>query len=234
MFQDGMHFCDLASEFMQLDRPSWFCNDLMIALFKTNWVDSRIYIVYHGFIPFILYFLASFIYTERIANIEMGEFQSGLGWLEIALYGIPFFAGWLYFSIMEACQFGGAWLDQPSENMTCWERFKNAMRSHYSRSWNVLDTVLVLIVPLILIATIAQRSESPIVHPEWVMWMTLFCQLAMWFKLFDWLRLLSKTAIYPILLYEVLIDIWPFILTMVIVLCLFGNFLYILNGLVVY
>ena len=66
------------------------------------------------------------------------------------------------------------------------------------------------------------------------MTMTLFCQLAMWFKLFDWLRLLSKTAIYPILLYEVLIDIWPFILTMVIVLCLFGNFLYILNGLVVY
>ena len=56
----------------------------------------------------------------------------------------------------------------------------------------------------------------------------------MWYKLFDWLRLMHKTAIYPILLQEVLIDIFPFLRTMFIVLCLFGNGLYILSSIVVY
>ena len=66
------------------------------------------------------------------------------------------------------------------------------------------------------------------------MWQTLGCQIAMWFKLFDWLRLFNVTAIYPILLREVLLDIWPFVMMMFIVLGLFGNGLYIFSGLSVY
>ena len=66
------------------------------------------------------------------------------------------------------------------------------------------------------------------------MWQTLGCQIAMWFKLFDWLRLFTVTAIYPILLREVLLDIWPFVMMMFIVLGLFGNGLYIFSGLSVY
>lgn len=56
----------------------------------------------------------------------------------------------------------------------------------------------------------------------------------MWFKLFDWLRLFSATAIYPILLREVLLDISPFITMMLIVLGLFGNGLYIFSAIAVY
>ena len=56
----------------------------------------------------------------------------------------------------------------------------------------------------------------------------------MWFKLFDWLRLFSVTAIYPILLREVLYDIYPFIIMMAIVFSLFGNGLYIFSALAVY
>ena len=51
----------------------------------------------------------------------------------------------------------------------------------------------------------------------------------MWFKMFDWLRLFARTAIYPILLREVLFDIYPFIVMMLIILGLFGNGLYIFN-----
>ena len=56
----------------------------------------------------------------------------------------------------------------------------------------------------------------------------------MWFKLFDWLRLFSKTAIYPILLGEVFRDIYPFMIMMGIILGLFGNGLYIFSALVVF
>ena len=71
-------------------------------------------------------------------------------------------------------------------------------------------------------------------HPKLIIWQTLGCQITMWFKLFDWLRLFSKTAIYPILLREVLIDIFPFIIMMLVVLGLFGNCLYIFSSLAVY
>ena len=59
-------------------------------------------------------------------------------------------------------------------------------------------------------------------------------QVAMWFKLFDWLRLSSRTAIYPILLREVVYDIYPFILTMLIILGLFGNAMTIFSSFAVY
>ena len=56
----------------------------------------------------------------------------------------------------------------------------------------------------------------------------------MWFKLFDWLRLFTKTAIYPILLREVLYDIYPFVIIMLVILGLFGNCLFIFSSLAVY
>lgn len=45
MFQDGMHFSDLVVEFNALNRPSWFCQEFMIALFQTNWIHARGYII---------------------------------------------------------------------------------------------------------------------------------------------------------------------------------------------
>ena len=73
MFQDGKDFCDLVNAFIQLDRKSWFCHDLMIALFKTNWQHARQYIMSRGFVPFVFYFLAALIYTDMIADSKIGE-----------------------------------------------------------------------------------------------------------------------------------------------------------------
>ena len=56
----------------------------------------------------------------------------------------------------------------------------------------------------------------------------------MWFKMFDWLRLFSITAIYPILLREVMIDVLPFGLMMLIIFGLFGNGLFIFNAKAIY
>ena len=67
-----------------------------------------------------------------------------------------------------------------------------------------------------------------------LIWQTLGCQIAMWFKLFDWLRLFTLTAIYPILLREVLYDIYPFVIMMLIMFGLFGNGLYIFSAIAVY
>ena len=101
MFQDGKHFCHLVSEFMLLDRPSWFCNDLMIALFKTNWGDAREYIFYRGFVPFLIYFIGGFFYTEMIADSNIYQVQQGLDTVKMCAYGIPFGLGWLYFTYVE-------------------------------------------------------------------------------------------------------------------------------------
>ena len=71
-------------------------------------------------------------------------------------------------------------------------------------------------------------------QPKYIIWLTLFNQLAMWFKLFDWLRLFSSTAIYTILIEEVIYDIYPFVVTMFVIIGLFGNILYIFSSLAVY
>ena len=66
------------------------------------------------------------------------------------------------------------------------------------------------------------------------MWVVFVNQSTMWFKLFDWLRLYGNTAIYPILLREVALDIYPFIITMLFILGLFGNGLSIFSYMTVY
>ena len=70
--------------------------------------------------------------------------------------------------------------------------------------------------------------------PKLIIWQTLGLQLTMWFKLFDWLRLFSYTAIYPVLLKDVLIDIFPFVVMMVVIISLCGNCLYIFSTLAMY
>ena len=88
--------------------------------------------------------------------------------------------------------------------------------------------------PLILVASVLPRYGITLWEPKYIIWQTLGCQISMWFKLFDWLRLFTKTAIYPILLREVMYDIYPFVIIMVVILGLFGNCLYIFSSLAVY
>ena len=59
-------------------------------------------------------------------------------------------------------------------------------------------------------------------------------QTMMWIKLFDWLRLFSKTAIYPVLLNEVLKDIAPYSMMMAIIFGVFGNFMFIYHAKILY
>ena len=83
-------------------------------------------------------------------------------------------------------------------------------------------------------ASILPNYGITLMPPYVIIWQTLGCQISMWYKLFDWLRLFSQTAIYPILLREVLIDIYPFVIIMIVILGLFGNCLYIFSSLAVY
>lgn len=59
-------------------------------------------------------------------------------------------------------------------------------------------------------------------------------QTLMWFKLFDWLRLFGRTAIYPVLLQEVLQDILPYGVMMMIIFGLFSNGMFIFQARAIY
>ena len=59
-------------------------------------------------------------------------------------------------------------------------------------------------------------------------------QTMMWIKLFDWLRLFSKTAIYPVLLHEVVYDIAPYMIMMAIIFGVFGNAMFIFHAKLLY
>ena len=56
----------------------------------------------------------------------------------------------------------------------------------------------------------------------------------MWFKLFDWLRLFKRTAIYPRLLTEVMYDVGPYMLMMLIIFGFFGNGIFIFHSFLTY
>ena len=237
MFQDGKRFCDLVSLFKQLDRPSWFGHDLLVALFKTNWRKTRRYIIIHGLIPFTVYFFSCLLYTEYVASCEEGRCQLNLDQKVIAILGIPMVLMWLYFTYFEIVQFYGVWKSvsiEVKKKKGCCRRLKMSLSGHYSRWWNYIDTYLMLQVPLILVFSIAQYAGIELVSQKLIIWQSLGCQISMWFKLFDWLRLFTITAIYPILLREVLYDIYPFIIMMLIVLGLFGNGIYIFQAMAIY
>ena len=52
----------------------------------------------------------------------------------------------------------------------------------------------------------------------------------MWFKLFDWLRLFERTAVYPVLLSEVMKDVGPYMLMMLIIFGFFGNGIFVFHS----
>ena len=73
--------------------------------------------------------------------------------------------------------------------------------------------------------------EDELIYARVVFVQLFIVQIAMWFKMFDWLRLFNRTAIYPVLLQEVLVDVLPFGLMMLIIFGLFGNGIFIFNAL---
>ena len=153
----------------------------------------------------------------------------------ICAVGVPFALLWIYFSYQEIVQFVGNFEShQNIEKKGCCAKIRQALKEHYSRSWNYIDTYMMIQVPLILVASILPRYGITLWQPKYIIWQTLGCQISMWFKLFDWLRLFTKTAIYPILLREVLYDIYPFVIIMLVILGLFGNCLFIFSSLAVY
>ena len=56
---------------------------------------------------------------------------------------------------------------------------------------------MMLQVPFILVASITPKYGYNIMEPRYIIWMTLGCQLTMWFKLFDWLRLFLQHSHLP-------------------------------------
>lgn len=74
----------------------------------------------------------------------------------ISSIGSVLILGWLYFSYVEFSQFLGTWKMQALNSRGCCERIKLSLSEHYSRIWNLLDTYLVVQVPLILFAAVMQ------------------------------------------------------------------------------
>lgn len=236
MFQDRRRFCDLVSQFKGLERPAWFGHELLAALFKTNWSKTRRKIILPGLVPFAVYFLASLLYTDYVSSCEYGRCQINLTSNIILSVGSVLMLLWSYFSYLEILQLVGAWksLPQTKERTGCCQNVMLTLKKHYSRRWNYIDSYLMVQVPVIYLVSVLHHLEVAFLSQRILIWQTLGCQIAMWFKLFDWLRLYSVTAIYPILLREVLYDIYPFVIMMLIVLGLFGNGLQIFSTLAVY
>ena len=65
-----MRFCDLVERIKSLDRPNWFGNKLLVALFITHWPKTRNQIIRKGLIPFTLYFLISLVFTQKLGVTE--------------------------------------------------------------------------------------------------------------------------------------------------------------------
>ena len=103
---------------------------------------------------------------------------------------------------------------------------------YYSRIWNFLDTFLIFSLVCLTATEVYKLYFDGFKHYEptstWKFYWILLVQSCMWYKLFDWLRLFKQTAIYPVLLIEVLIDIAPYGLMMLIIFGLFGNGWFIL------
>lgn len=140
---------------------------------------------------------------------------------------------WAYFAYIEFKQMLGSWRNQ-YRSKTCCQKLKNSFKDHLSHWWNWLDAYLVISVPIIILTTVLEISNTPIMSQKMLLWSTCFLQVAMWIKLFDWLRLFRITSIYPILLYEIFVDMYPFLITVFCVLGIFGNSLSIFSSIEVY
>ena len=63
LLQDGKWFGDVVKMFKELGRESWFGHEFIQALFHSYWPEIRWCIVTRGLIPFIVYFLSTYIFN---------------------------------------------------------------------------------------------------------------------------------------------------------------------------
>ena len=153
------------------------------------------------------------------------------------MYGIPYLATWLYFLIFEIIQISHQYnhkIINRDEYQGC-KRVLKALKLHFTKFWNLIDLFKIISAPLIvLISFLKYKDLLQSSHDIALMWLVFCNQVAMWLKLFDWLRLYDSTAIYPIVLREVIKDIAPFIITMLFVIGLFANGLSIFSNMIIY
>ena len=100
------------------------------------------------------------------------------------------------------------------------------LKKHYSRNWNYIDSYLTVQVPLVFSASVLRFMDIDFMSEKLLIWQTLGCQIAMWFKLFDWLRLFETTAYIILLVKQTIIDIGYFMIIFVAALFMFGNTMY--------
>ena len=240
LLQDDKWFGDLVSLFKEIGRENWFGNEVMQVLFQSYWPEIQRCIILRGLIPFIVYFLSTFIFNYYSVYSSYNQIGHKMTKEIFWTVGPVMFFSWLYFTYMEILQINAAYQKvkeqdeesekndkHPSGNRIC-----RTIVLYYSRIWNFLDTFLIFSLVCLTATETYKLYFDGFKYYEptstWKFYWILSVQSCMWYKLFDWLRLFKSTAIYPVLLIEVLIDIAPYGLMMLIIFGLFGNGWFIL------
>ena len=84
---------------------------------------------------------------------------------------LPFTLLWIYFSYQEIVQFVGNFEShQNIEKEGCCAKIRQALKEHYSRSWNYIDTYMMIQVPLILAASILPKYGITLWQPKYIIW----------------------------------------------------------------
>ena len=148
--------------------------------------------------------------------------------------------GWAYYTYQEYLQFRDDWDRCNHSDLKCLKRFWITLKRYFSKGWNLLDIVLIISQPVNLLLTLfhyidqgdysQDSNDSNLTSPLIYFILVWAIQSAMWFKLFDWLRLFSQTAVFPVLQKEVLKDVTPYMLMMLILFGFFGNGIYIFHS----
>lgn len=116
----------------------------MVALFQTNWSQTQKYIILHGLFPFSVYFLTTLLFTQYIADCEEGKIQTNFNWNHVYFIGVPLALMWFYFTYFECVQIVGSWKSVSRTETSFRKRISGTFKNHYSRTWNYIDTYLML------------------------------------------------------------------------------------------
>lgn len=232
-------FGECVKSIKESECESIFGHKIMRALFNSYFSECRSAIVKAGFVPYLVYFITTL--TFNFYQVQSVFNQMGYGMTEPMFWTCCpiLIITWAYFTYQELLQFKDIWKRKHQENKRC-KRLLKTIKSYISSGYNVLDVALIFGQPLNLLATEihylavhgsyiwsdSDKGFSPFIFFGFV----FFIQTAMWSKLADWLRLFTKTAVYPSLLKAVMIDVTPYMLMMLIIFGFFGNGFYIFHS----
>ena len=247
MFQEGNTFGHCIEQLKKHAKPKWFAHELIQALFKTYWPAARSEIIKKGLLPFLVYFFSVTLFNYKVTVSELGRQGIGISAEVLAFCGPLIISGWAYFMYQEFFKLREHWRDQ-DRNLPLHKRIKGMLVSNFSSWFSFFDFLLQITIPWLYMTQLHDFLTEPAyrepvddedvrnLHKEYpfLYTMAFAIQTSMWIKMFDWLRISAKTAIYPMLIREILRDVGPFVILMLNIFCLFGSGTYIFTSYAVF